>query len=205
MRQVRSSFLLVSKKEDVMQKKKWMRVVDSVQPKKAMSVLGLSLVVGVMMLSGARAQAQALKDVVYAGGTALQGNGVHGRLNVTSADTLVFEGPSNLAIPYDRVIDYESTSREKVHVGLLTEAVWRLIAPWPEGKRLSVSYTDAQEHKQVVVLEMSRGVEAMLVEILKTRVPRAVRPVLLPKMPVQAAQVRSEILPVAAPRLETLR
>jgi len=36
---------------------------------------------------------------------------------------------------------------------------------------VTLSYRDADNHKQVTVLEMSRGYEAMLVEILKTRVP----------------------------------
>lgn len=61
-----------------------------------------------------------------------------------------------------------------VHVGLLTEGIWRLVAPWPEAKQISLSYRDAEEHTQVVVLEMSRGDERLLVELLKARVPRGI-------------------------------
>lgn len=181
---------------------------DRVQVKKpAGAVLGLA-VVPVLLLGGAvrGAQAQALKDVVYVGGTALQGNGLHGHVDVTSPDTLVFAGAATLAIPYDHVISYEAASRRKVHVGLLTEGVWRLVAPWPEAKELSVSYRDADEHKQVVVLEMSRGDEALLVEVLKTRVPRSVpQPMLAPRVPVQAAHVRTEVENVPVPRLGSAR
>jgi hypothetical protein len=103
---------------------------------------------------------------------------LHGKVSISSTDALVFEGPSKFTIPYDHVISYESTNHKEVHVGLLTEGIWRLIAPWPEAKRLSLSYRDAEDHAQVVVLDMSRGDEALLVEVLKTRVPRsAERPV----------------------------
>jgi hypothetical protein len=47
-----------------------------------------------------------------------------------------------------------------------------LLAPWPEERRLSLSFRDANEHAQVIVLDMSRADEALLVEVLKTRVPR---------------------------------
>jgi len=79
----------------------------------------------------AGARAQSMQHVTYVGGTALPINQAHGRLTVASTDTLVFEGPSKLAIAYDSVISYESRTRKTVHVGLLTEGVWRLVAPWP--------------------------------------------------------------------------
>jgi hypothetical protein len=47
------------------------------------------------------------------------------------------------------------------------------VAPWPEAKRISLSYRDPDEHLQVVELEMSREDERLLVEVLKTRVPRS--------------------------------
>jgi hypothetical protein len=118
------------------------------------------------------ARAQSLQHITYVGGTAMQGTQLHGRLSVDSTSALVFEGASKLSIPYGSVISYESTSRKVVHVGLLTEGIWRLVAPWPEDKQLSLSYTDADRHAQVVVFQMSRGDEAVLVEVLKTRVSR---------------------------------
>jgi CDP-diacylglycerol--glycerol-3-phosphate 3-phosphatidyltransferase len=140
------------------------------------AAIGLALTLGVAMLGGARSQAQTLQHVTYVGGTALQGNGLQGKVSVSSAETLVFDGPSKLAIAYDHVISFESAPHKVVHVGLLTEGLWRLVAPWPETKRVSLSYRDADDHVQVAVLEMSRGDEAMLVEVLKTRVPRVTRP-----------------------------
>jgi len=150
-------------------------------------MLGLSMVVG------GYAQAQSLENVTYVGGTALPGSGLHGKISVASNDTLVFEGSSKIMIPYDKIISYESTSHKEVHVGLLTEGLWRLIAPWPEAKRLSLSYRDADDHAQVVVLDMSRGDEALLVEVLKTRVPRPterpVPPLIRPSTAAQQATV----------------
>jgi hypothetical protein len=138
----------------------------------------LATLLHLTILVGGYAQAQSLQNVTYAGGTALPGAGLHGKVSISSTDALVFEGPSKFTIPYDHVISYESTNHKEVHVGLLTEGIWRLIAPWPEAKRLSLSYRDAEDHAQVVVLDMSRGDEALLVEVLKTRVPRsAERPV----------------------------
>lgn len=125
-----------------------------------------------LLFGNASAHAQTLMNVTYVGGTPISGNGIHGRLVVTSPDTLVFEGPSKIAVSYDRVISYESTPHKQVHVGLLTEGLWRLIAPWPEAKQLSLSYRDKDDHAQVAVLQMSRADEALLVEVLKTRVPR---------------------------------
>lgn len=138
----------------------------------ASAAVTLVVVLGLLMLGSWDAQAQFLQHVTYVGGTALQGNGVHGKISVNSTDTLEFIGSSKLVIPYDHVISYESKSLKKVHVGLLTEGIWRLVAPWPEAKQLSLSYRDTDEHSQVVVLEISKGDEALLVEVLKTRVPR---------------------------------
>lgn len=135
----------------------------------AVTTLGAAWVITFLLL-GTEAHAQSLQHVTYLGGTALQGNGLNGKLSIISTDALVFDGRWKLVIPYDRVITYESASRKKVHVGLLTEGIWRLIAPWPEAKHLSLSYRDQDDHAQVVVLEMSRGDEALLVEVLKTRV-----------------------------------
>jgi hypothetical protein len=130
------------------------------------------LILGFSASLSGYARAQSLQNITYVGGTALPGSGLHGKVSIASADTLVFEGSSKIVIPYDHVISYESTNHKEVHVGLLTKGIWRLIAPWPEAKRLSLSYRDAGEHAQVVVLDMSRGDEALLVEVLKTRVPR---------------------------------
>lgn len=146
------------------------------------AALGLGLALAMVMFGSRDAQAQSLQRVTYVGGTALQGSGLHGKLSITSTDALVFEGPSKLTIPYDHVISYESASRKKVHVGLLTEGIWRLLAPWPEVKQLSLSYRDPDDHAQVVVLEMSRGDEALLVEVLKTRVQRTMGRQITPTM-----------------------
>ena len=150
----------------------------------------MALAFALALLFGAgAAQAQSLQHVTYVGGTAFQGNGLHGRISVTSTDALVFEGPSKLVIAYDHVISYESATRKKVHVGLLTEGIWRLVAPWPEAKRLSLTYRDPDEHPQVAVLDMSRQDEAVLVEVLKARVsrslPRQAAPTLHPPVTLQ--------------------
>jgi CDP-diacylglycerol--glycerol-3-phosphate 3-phosphatidyltransferase len=141
--------------------------------------IGLALLLTLGMLGSPDVQAQSLQHVTYVGGTVLQGNRIDGKLSIGTNDTLEFAAASKLVIPYDHVISYESTSRKVVHVGLLTEGIWKLVAPWPEAKQLSLSYRDADEHTQVVVLEMSRGDEALLVEVLKARVPRGtfLRPV----------------------------
>ena len=138
----------------------------------ANAAIASAVVLGVMLLGSRGVQAQSLQHVTYVGGTALQGNGLHGRVSVSSSDALEFLSSSKLMIPYDHVISYESKRLKQVHVGLLTEGLWRLIAPWPEAKQLSLSYRDTDEHSQVVVLQMSKGDEALLVEVLKTRVPR---------------------------------
>lgn len=135
-------------------------------------LMGLALMLTLGTLGGTDMQAQSLQHVTYVGGTALQGNRIKGELSISTNDTLVFGGASRLVIPYDRVLSYESSSHKVVHVGLLTEGIWRLVAPRPEAKQLSLSYRDADEHMQVLVLEMSRGDEALLVEVLKARVPR---------------------------------
>jgi CDP-diacylglycerol--glycerol-3-phosphate 3-phosphatidyltransferase len=138
----------------------------------ASAAIGLGLAF-CLLLSGSRgAQAQSLQHVTYVGGTVLPGTDLHGKISVAAPDTLLFEGPSKIVVPYDHVISYESASHKKVPVGLLTEGIWRLVAPWPESKRLSLSYRDSNEHSQVMVLDMSREDEAVLVEVLKTRVPR---------------------------------
>lgn len=134
---------------------------------------GLAALLGVLVLSGV-AKAQSLQHVTYVGGTALAATGLHGRVSIQSTDTLRFEGAQSVVIPYDHVISYESRVHRVVHVGLLTEGLWRLIAPWPEEKHLSLSYRDADDHKQVVVLGMSRADEALLVEVLKTRVSTSI-------------------------------
>ncbi len=138
----------------------------------AVAAASLALLLVLLAAGDAPVQAQTFKHVTYVGGTALPANGLHGKLSITSADAIVFEGPATLTIPYDHVISYESKTRRQVHVGLLTEGVWRLVAPWPEAKQLSLSYRDANEQPQVVQLEMSHGDEALLVEVLKTRVSR---------------------------------
>jgi hypothetical protein len=152
-----------------------------------------AVMLGLLMVVSGYAQAQSLQNVTYVGGTALPGSGMHGKVSVASTDTLTFEGSSKIMIPYDHVISYESTSHKEVHVGLLTEGIWRLIAPWPEAKRLSLSYRDQDDHAQVVVLDMSRGDEALLVEVLKTRVPRSterpVPPLIRPSTAAQQATV----------------
>lgn len=140
---------------------------------KRMAGGAIGLVLALGLLRGIDMQAQSLQHVRYVGGTALQGNGASGRVLINGNDALVLEGSAGLVIPYDHVVSYESSSRKLVHVGLLTEGVWRLVAPWPEARQLSLSYRDADEHMQVVVLEMSRGDERLLVEVLKARVPRA--------------------------------
>ena len=128
--------------------------------------------VAISMSAMMQARAQALQHVTYVGGTVLPGGGIAGKLSVASSDSLVFEGKATVTVPYDHVISYESTTHKQVHVGLLTEGFWRLLAPWPEEKRLSLSFRDADDHPQVVVLGMSKGDEAMLVEVLKTRTSR---------------------------------
>ncbi len=145
------------------------------------ALVGLALLLTLGTLGGMEMQAQSLQHVTYVGGTALQGHGINGKLSISANDTLEFAGESRLAIPlvipYGRVVSYESSSHKVVHVGLLTEGIWKLVAPWPEAKQMSLSYLDADDHTQVVVLEMSRGDEALLVEVLKARVPRQpVRP-----------------------------
>jgi hypothetical protein len=158
-----------------MQKMKWLWAV----------MLGFSVLVSLP------SQAQSLQNVTYVGGTALPGTGLHGKVSINSADTLVFEGSSKIVIPYDHVISYESEVHKLVHVGLLTEGIWRLVAPWPEAKRMTLSYRDPDDHAQVAVLEMSRGDEALLVEVLKTRVPRPTeRPVSPLIRPSGAAQAK---------------
>jgi CDP-diacylglycerol--glycerol-3-phosphate 3-phosphatidyltransferase len=142
-------------------------------PQTAATAVGLALMLGVGLLSTTTLHAQGLQHVTYVGGTALKGYRLNGRLSIDANDSLAFEGASKLVIPYDHVISYESSIHKIVHVGLLTEGAWRLVAPWPEAKQLSLTYRDADEHTQVVVLEMSRGDEALLVEVLKARVPRA--------------------------------
>lgn len=134
-------------------------------------------------LSAATLHAQSLQHVTYLGGTALQGTNLHGKVSISPTDSLVFESTSKLAIPYDHVLSYESTTRKTVPVGLLTEGIWRLLAPWPEDKQLSLSYRDADDHPQVVLFTMSRGDEALLVEVLKTRVPRSPAPRVPPLTP----------------------
>ena len=146
-----------------------MRMSDLVSVVKAGRV---ALVLSMALLSGVRLHGQTLQHVTYLGGTVLKGSGVHGELSVSAADKLEFQGSQQMAIPYDHILSYESTSHKTVHVGLLTEAVWRLIAPWPTTKQLSLSFHDEAGNAQVVVLEMSPGDEALLVEVLKTRVPR---------------------------------
>ncbi len=136
------------------------------------AMVGLALMLSLATLGGTAMQAQSLQHVTYVGGTALQGNRIDGKLSINTTDTLEFAGTSRLVIPYDHVISYESSNHKVVHVGLLTEGIWKLVAPWPEAKQLSLSYRDADEHTQVVVLEMSRSDEALLVELLKARVPR---------------------------------
>jgi len=136
------------------------------------AAIGLALVLSLGALGGAEMQGQSLQHVTYLGGTALPGSRIDGKLSIGASDRLEFAGTSTLVIPYDRVTSYESSSHKVVHVGLLTEGIWKLVAPWPEAKQVSLSYRDADGHTQVVVLEMSRGDEAMLVEVLKARVPR---------------------------------
>ncbi len=132
---------------------------------------GLALLLAALTLGGVvGAHGQAFRDVTYVGGTALQSNRVHGRLSIMATDSLVFLGPSKLMVPYDHVLSYESKRVKKVHVGLLTEGLWRLVAPWPEVKQIALTYRDGDEHPQVIVLEMSKGDEALLVEVLKARV-----------------------------------
>ena len=132
----------------------------------------VALVVSAAMLSVVRVHGQSLQHVTYLGGTVLKGNGLHGEVSVSDADKLVFQGSQRLAIAYDHIMSYESTNHRTVHVGLLTEGVWRLLAPYPMAKQLSLSFHDEAGAAQVVVLEMSPGDEALLVEVLKTRVPR---------------------------------
>lgn len=133
------------------------------------AMAGLVLLVAVGLLAIGSAQAQSLQHVTYAGGTAFGSKRVQGELSIGDTASLIFEGPSRLVIPYDHVISYESSHRDKVHVGLLTEGFWRLVAPWPEAKQVSLSYRDADDHAQVMLLELSRGDESLLVEVLKTR------------------------------------
>ncbi len=136
------------------------------------AMVGMAMSLLLPFLGCRYAQAQSLERVTYAGGTVLPGTGLHGAVSVSSADTLVFQGASTVAIAYDHVISYESANRKVLHLGLLTEGIWRLLAPWPEERRLSLSFRDANERAQVIVLDMSRADEALLVEVLKTRVPR---------------------------------
>lgn len=146
---------------------------EQVEMKRAAGALvGLVVMLSLGTLGSADMKAQSLQHVTYVGGTALQGNRIDGKLSIGTNDTLEFAGTSRLLIPYDHVITYESSSRKVVHVGLLTEGIWKLVAPWPEAKQISLSYSDADDHTQVVVLEMSRADEALLVEVLKARVPR---------------------------------
>jgi len=146
---------------------------EQVEMKRAAGALvGLAVMLSLGTLGSAEMKAQSLQHVTYVGGTALQGNRIDGKLSIGTNDTLEFAGTSRLLIPYDHVITYESSSRKVVHVGLLTEGIWKLVAPWPEAKQISLSYSDADDHTQVVVLEMSRADEALLVEVLKARVPR---------------------------------
>lgn len=134
------------------------------------------LVCGLALCNSSSAQAQTLQHVTYVGGTALQGNGLHGKVSVLSVNAVEFLGPVSLSIPYDRLVSFESKSISKVHVGLFTEGLWRLAAPWPETRQLSLVYRDADEHAQVIVLEMSKGDEAFLVEVLKVRLSRRASP-----------------------------
>lgn len=138
------------------------------------------LVVGLALCSSNPAPAQALQHITYVGGTSLQGNQLHGRISVHSTDAVEFLGPVRLAIPYDHLVSFESKSLTKVHVGLLTEGLWRLAAPWPETRQLSLVYRDPDEHTQVIVLEMSKSDEAFLVEVLKTRISRTANPQPIP-------------------------
>ncbi len=155
---------------------------------------GAGLIFVALFFGATGVQGQSLRDVTYVGGTALQSYRVHGRLSIAATDSLVFLGPSKLSIPYDHVLSYESKSLKRVRVGLLTEGLWRLVAPWPEAKQLSLSYRDSEEHPQVIVLEMSRGDEALLVEVLKTRVSQARAPQTIPlvRPPVAGRETRAE-------------
>ena len=137
-------------------------------------------------------QAQSLQHVTYLGGTALPASGMHGRLSIGATDALAFEGATKLTVPYDHVISYESSRHKKVPVGLLTEGIWRLIAPWPETKQLSLTYRDGSDRTQVVVLEMPVADEALLVEVLKARVPRTAQPFVPGLRPPVIMQGRTE-------------
>lgn len=137
--------------------------------------------VAVLLLGSSRGSAETLHEITYVHGTAIDGQDLNGNLSLSSPDRLTFDGSAHVVIAYDHIVTYQSCTRKKVRVGLLTEAVWRLLAPWPVAKQVTISYRDQESHPQTIVFEMSSAQDALLLKVLQARAaPAAGSPLRLP-------------------------
>jgi hypothetical protein len=110
----------------------------------------------------------------YLGGT-VQGLpvGVVGRLDTTSAASLIFEQAGNkVEIPFASIESYEYSKDVTRHLGVLPAIAVGLVKMRRHSHYFSISYrTESGGPAQIVVLEVPKDMPRTLGAILRTRAP----------------------------------
>jgi hypothetical protein len=111
--------------------------------------------------------------VMYVGGTAPGVNaGIVGRLDTKSETALIFEYSGNrLAIPYDAIQSFNYSKEVTRHLGVLPAIAVRLFRVRQRRHYFRISYHDANNVPQTVVLEVPKHMPRTLQAVLETRAP----------------------------------
>lgn len=113
------------------------------------------------------------EQVRYAGGTIAGAKlGAIGRLDLSSAENLMFEAPgTRLAIPYAAIESFDYSQVVKRHLGVLPAVGVTLIRHRERRHMFRISFRDANHVEQVAIFEVSKHAPVALQAALNLRVP----------------------------------
>lgn len=114
-------------------------------------------------------------EAVYTGGT-ISGlkEGTPGRVDLTSEAELAFlYSGGRLAIPYGMIESYEHSQEVAVHLGVAPAIVVGLIKRRRRNHFVSLTFSDGENRRQVVVFEIPKTMPSHLMPTLQARAPQA--------------------------------
>lgn len=143
-----------------------------------------AVVVMVAMALACTLPAQALDrgKAVYEGGTIKVAPGTVGSLDVTSRDALMFQyrrpdgTADEIAMAYASIGSIEPTSEPTAPLGLIPQIAVSLVSKLPRRYLVTVRYEDASGTEQVVVLDVPRRDQAVVVAVVNARSHRSCAP-----------------------------
>ena len=120
-------------------------------------------------------------ETAYAGGTTAGiSNGTIGKLDTSPAEKLVFRynpsaaaTPSEIDIPYAKILNFQYSTEVTYHIGAMPAIAVSLVKKRKRQHFFTISYSDASQTTQVVVLEVPKDEPRVLLPILRARASQA--------------------------------